>query len=429
MLNLGKFPTQLQYNVVLHNPVTKNTQFPAKSHFSYSVRLNFEAVLGKTRSGLCCNALKTNKKGSFSVEVMGGSDEFDDEDFDDEFLDESDIEDGGSDFDDDEVDIPLKNMKKWLAKRPRGFGEGKVYDTTIEDKLMEEIEQSRLAQLANLNKLKNNPVNSSSKKETSNKDEDPQHSHEGFRVRLVNLPKKKNIHRDLRLAFQGVPGIVSIVPVVSGNEKTRDPVCKGLAFVNFKNKDEAQRFMQSFSGKSICFGKLEKQIKFEMVNSKLPKPERGQSVDEGNFPSQQHVLIPGEDVDSGSKTNGSLLYLLEESVPIELDAADERHVSEQQEEDDGGINVTSTTSNNEIGDEPEEGDESAIKSSSLKQTSKAKKQPKKVASRRVKANAPKLNIPGSAKKLEVGEKAVLSDVFSKYGAAAAAASTVKEQSR
>lgn len=62
-------------------------------------------------------------------------------------------------------------------------------------------------------------------------------------MRLVNLPKKKNIHRDLHQALKGVPGIVNIVPVVSGNEKTRDPVCKGLAFIDFKYHDEAQRYM------------------------------------------------------------------------------------------------------------------------------------------------------------------------------------------
>lgn len=61
-------------------------------------------------------------------------------------------------------------------------------------------------------------------------------------MRLVNLPKKKNIHKDLRLAFKEVPGIVNIVPVVSGNEKTRDPVCKGIAFIDFKFQDAAQRY-------------------------------------------------------------------------------------------------------------------------------------------------------------------------------------------
>lgn len=57
----------------------------------------------------------------------------------------------------------------------------------------------------------------------------------------MNLPKKKNVHRDLKLAFQGIPGIVDLVPAVSGNKKTRDPVCKGFAFVYFKCEDDAAR--------------------------------------------------------------------------------------------------------------------------------------------------------------------------------------------
>lgn len=64
---------------------------------------------------------------------------------------------------------------------------------------------------------------------------------DGFRVRLFNLPKKKNVQKDLQLAFKGFPGIVNIIPVVSGNNKTRDPICKGIAFVDFKSEDEAQR--------------------------------------------------------------------------------------------------------------------------------------------------------------------------------------------
>lgn len=64
---------------------------------------------------------------------------------------------------------------------------------------------------------------------------------DGLRVRLVNLPKKMNIDKDLRVAFKGVPGIANIVPVVTGNKKTRNPICKGLAYIDFKSKDEAQR--------------------------------------------------------------------------------------------------------------------------------------------------------------------------------------------
>ena len=58
---------------------------------------------------------------------------------------------------------------------------------------------------------------------------------------MANLPKKKNIHRDLQLAFKGVPGIVNIIPAVSGNKKTRDPVCKGFAFVDLKTENDVNR--------------------------------------------------------------------------------------------------------------------------------------------------------------------------------------------
>lgn len=65
----------------------------------------------------------------------------------------------------------------------------------------------------------------------------------GIHVRVVNLPKKKNIHRDLKLAFDGTPGILNIIPAVSGNSKTRDPVCKGFAFVDFKSEEDAVRYL------------------------------------------------------------------------------------------------------------------------------------------------------------------------------------------
>ena len=68
----------------------------------------------------------------------------------DEFFDE-----GEDNFqDEDDILLPLKNTKEWHAARPRGFGEGKVYDTSIEDNLLQEMEQIREAQAANINKLK-----------------------------------------------------------------------------------------------------------------------------------------------------------------------------------------------------------------------------------------------------------------------------------
>ncbi|CAL5397695.1 unnamed protein product [Camellia sinensis] len=74
------------------------------------------------------------------------------EDLDDDFEDDDD-----DDEEDEEMFVPLMNMKKWIENKPSGFGEGKVYDTSIEDNLLEEMLQSREAQLANINKLKNSP--------------------------------------------------------------------------------------------------------------------------------------------------------------------------------------------------------------------------------------------------------------------------------
>jgi len=64
----------------------------------------------------------------------------------------------------------------------------------------------------------------------------------GFRVRVTNLPKKKNVHRDLKVAFKEVSGVLSITPAVSGNKKTKDPVCKGFAHVDFKTEIDANRY-------------------------------------------------------------------------------------------------------------------------------------------------------------------------------------------
>lgn len=50
--------------------------------------------------------------------------------------------------------MPLHEMQSWFENKPLGFGEGKIYDTSAEDKIVEEMEQTRRAQLANINKLK-----------------------------------------------------------------------------------------------------------------------------------------------------------------------------------------------------------------------------------------------------------------------------------
>lgn len=70
-------------------------------------------------------------------------------------------------------------------------------------------------------------------------------------MRLSNLPKKKNIHKNLQLAFKGVPGILKIVPAVSGNEKTRDPVCKGFGFVYLRSEEDANRYDSIYLDKML----------------------------------------------------------------------------------------------------------------------------------------------------------------------------------
>jgi hypothetical protein len=67
-------------------------------------------------------------------------------------------------------------------------------------------------------------------------------SDDGVQVRIWNLPKKKNIHKDLKQAFKGFPGLLNINPAVSANKKTRDPVCKGFAFLKMESVEAATRY-------------------------------------------------------------------------------------------------------------------------------------------------------------------------------------------
>lgn len=146
MFSLGVFP---QLNTII--PQKPNVNKPLllnQTHLSLSG--GNVALLPQIRTGFCASASKIQKKGVSEIE------DFDDDDDEGEDIEE--------DEDDEELIVPLKNMKRWLENKPSGFGEGKKYDTSIEDKLFEEMEQSRLAQLANLNMLKNNPEQTNSKK-------------------------------------------------------------------------------------------------------------------------------------------------------------------------------------------------------------------------------------------------------------------------
>lgn len=181
MLSLGKFPSQPQcYDLVVHKSVSpKVFLLPTKTHliqlFSSPngvAKVGFCGQFARSRTGFSVCATKSQGKGGNDLLEMDDFEDFDVDD-DDLFEEEVDLEEEGEDDDEEEEEgefIPLNNMKKWQRNKPRGFGEGKEYDTSVEDKLMEEIEQSRRAQLANINKLKNNPVKPNSKKESVQKD-------------------------------------------------------------------------------------------------------------------------------------------------------------------------------------------------------------------------------------------------------------------
>lgn len=360
-------------------------------------------------------------------EVEEEEDEFD---FDDEFDEEDDDLD---EDEDDDVIVPYDKVDDWLEKKPRGFGEGKVYDTSVEDKLLEEIEQSFKAQFANINKLKNKPKNPNPK-------DDPQEVlfngiPGGIRVRINNLPKKRNIHRDLKSAFEGVPGIINISPVNSGNKKTRDPVCKGLAFVDFKSLADANSFVQMFSGQNVSFGKSEKPIKCEILKP-LDGSYEGSSYDGYNSTSEVSILEEEEDEDDDVENNDTQLqltedddYIYEEFIKgiIALDGKkiledlDKSSVSERLEK----IEMLESKLLKRASLIEEEMKEST-KKSEVKNKSDKKPNQKTDKKPNVKPEKkPKLRVPGSAKKLKVREKAKLADALNRYGTRGASASKEK----
>ncbi|XP_073281222.1 uncharacterized protein [Primulina huaijiensis] len=165
---------------------------------------------------------------------------------------------------------------------------------------------------------------------------------------MVNFPKKMNINKDLQLPLEGVSGIQNIEPVVSGNEKTRDSVCKGLAFIDFKYKDQAERFVEDFSGTSLSIGEVQKQIKCELLNSKSQpesdilnsksppasnqltpksqKPASDQSHKKANRPPKQVVLSSENVFQAIVDTDISFLSSGEEDVLSVIDDADENYM-------------------------------------------------------------------------------------------------------
>lgn len=126
-----------------------------------SIPHRFRAVVVKRNDGFRSSAVKKRRSGGSGLIEPESSldDEEEEEEDEDEDWDEFDVEaEGDGDEEDEGEFLPMEKMKKWLEKKPRGFGVGKKYETSIEDKLLDEIEQSWKAQAANLNKLKNDPL-------------------------------------------------------------------------------------------------------------------------------------------------------------------------------------------------------------------------------------------------------------------------------
>ncbi|KDP21305.1 hypothetical protein JCGZ_21776 [Jatropha curcas] len=349
-----------------------------------------------------CSVKKRSKSGAALMQMSDFDDEMDDE-FDD-FEEDGNL--GDYDDEDDGMFVPFGKMKKWLENKPRGFGEGKVYNTSTEDKLLEEMQKSQQAQAANINNLKNNPVHSAANKDVKHK-KAPEVVPSGIRVCVANLPKKKNIQRDLKSAFKEVTGVVNIIPAVSGNKKTKDPICKGYAFVDFKSQENADRFVRQFSGQKVSFGRIQKQIKCKMANSHSSDDESEGNIYSG---SNLNVHAPQESSNTYFDTDDSYIEENVSDVPVdwgnELVTAKLEDVMHKMESSNTSI------LNNDDTVEPIL--EHTSGSFSPKKQDKSRTTKKNIVMKGRGKKVPKMEILGSAKRLKVKEKAVLNDVFAKY---------------
>uniref|UniRef100_A0A0D9VFF2 RRM domain-containing protein n=1 Tax=Leersia perrieri TaxID=77586 RepID=A0A0D9VFF2_9ORYZ len=200
----------------------------------------------------------------------------------DEESEEDEDYDGEGEEEDDEEEVEV-DEDEYLKNRPKpvGFGAGKTYTTDIEEQLLREMGLGG-GRRTTPAKSKNRAAASISAKETGEDLNDG-----GVRVRVWNLPKKKNIHKDLNLAFKGFPGLKNIEPAVSANKKTRDPICKGFAYLKLESLEAASRFVELYSQKAVSFGKVQKPIKCCIVDAQS-------SIDSENQPSSsQAIRQPG----------------------------------------------------------------------------------------------------------------------------------------
>ncbi|OAY71452.1 hypothetical protein ACMD2_26391 [Ananas comosus] len=328
-------------------------------------------------------------------------------------------EDEGDDDDDDaEAAMPFAEMRRWLERKPPGFGEGRTYDTAVEDRLLEEMERSRAAQLANVSNLRSQPARGEKKQDDPPGKLDPIQS--GICVRVSNLPRKKNIHRDLQSAFKGFPGLINISPAVIANKKTRDPICKGFAFLYFESEAAAE------SKKNVEFGKVEKQIFCNIINPRSSSNSSMQLADTRTNTSLKHtdtekvssrsnmdILTQDQDPLGGSSYDGSFgteesPFLVEEDDPFsDLEAIESgiEHV------DSPSLDSVQYVSETEV-DVSDSNDSMPLSQKRKKQVASKKKNR---SGKQKPVKNPKLGLPGSVSRLKIKERTILSGVLSKYG--------------
>lgn len=184
------------------------------------------------------------------------------------------------------------DMRRWLRTKPRGFGElaARVQDTSLEDKLLAEMEAAEAAERRKAAEAKREKQQRQKQEGQSEGQAQRQAQAQGkgkdrgkgvlsqrgqvgaqgiaglsgtevpgsakgaggkaagraigamggVQVRVSGLPKKRNIERDLRAALRSHNGLLAVTPSLQGSAKTRDPVCTGLATLSFSDLKSAQ---------------------------------------------------------------------------------------------------------------------------------------------------------------------------------------------
>ncbi|KAG8058866.1 hypothetical protein GUJ93_ZPchr0002g26536 [Zizania palustris] len=188
----------------------------------------------------------------------------------------------------EDVEVEVEE-DEFLKNRPRplGFGAGKAYSTDIEEQLLREMGLGGGGRRSEPTSAKNRAAANSAKATDEDINDGVVH------VRVWNLPKKKNIHKDLKLAFKGFPGLINFEPAVSANKKTRDPVCKGFAFLKMESVESATRFVELYSQKTLSFGKIQKPIRCCIVDepSSADSSKESSSVTSGQSIRQPRLKL------------------------------------------------------------------------------------------------------------------------------------------